>query len=204
MPSPPALPTSGSNKESLPAPVDLETFQGELKYPAQEYKAFMNDGEQVRLLYHTPPTTPWMRARKYLIIFCLISGMWFAFVLRHAEGNPVTLYLSLVVFMAPLGFALLFLIPWLEGRAFEKEEFLFTDRRVIYSSGNKRAALEYADITGISGDLALYQKNMYSILIFKTAKKLPGICRLEMRSVPMDNPVAERLKQLNLLNKRLR
>ena len=63
------------------------------------------------------------------------------------------------------------------------------------------AVLDYAEITSISYDLALYKKNIYSLLIFKTAKKLPGISRFEMRSVPMDNPVVELIKQLNLLER---
>jgi hypothetical protein len=111
--------------------------------------------------------------------------------------------LGLIIFLAQTAFTFLYLIPWLEGRDAMKEEFLFTDRRVIYRSGNKQAALDYADITGISGNLAVFQKNIYSLLFFKTSKILPSIHRFEMRNVPMDNPVATLLKQLNLLNDKL-
>ncbi len=201
MSTPPTLPIPGSSKESLPTPFDIETLQGDLRYPAHEYKTFMQDGEQVRMLYHAPSSTLWKRARKYVVLFCLVSFMWLPFSIRAAHGDLVTLFLCVGIFVFPISFSLLYLIPWFEGRTAEKEEFLFTDRRVIFRSGNKRAALDYADVTGNSGELVLYQKNLYSFLRFKTAKNLPGISRLEIRLVPRDHPVVGLLKELKLLER---
>ncbi len=206
-PLPAMSPPESTDAQQFPEPMAIESLQGSLKYPLQEYKLFMKDGERVRFVHHTD--TPELRKRSFrlLIGFCISIGLFIPYFLLI--GNVLGSYdfflimVSLLVGVALMGVAIVTLINGALYQSLRKEEFVFTDHRLLYRKGTTRELVDFEDVKALQTVLAPKGKKVYNQITFYSSKPLPqgqgsGNVRIELRDIPFNHAVIQFLKHLNL------